>query len=185
MALSPTSSRVSSAASGSVTLLTTTTLASPGTFDIQNIDQTYTDLILECMLRGTNASVTDNLRMRINNDSGAGYTLQQLSSIAASSTSTESLAQTSLVMGQIASANATGTAFTSVEITFPSYTSTSWLKTGVVRISMSIGQSTTNTAVYQLTILYNSTSALSRVALFGNLTANLATGSVVRVYGRT
>src|SRR4029077_16611860 len=60
-------------ASGALTLLSTTTLSSNGTFDISSISGAYNDLIVVAIVRDSASASTDVVQMRFNNDTTSTY----------------------------------------------------------------------------------------------------------------
>src|SRR5580765_202956 len=61
-------------ASGTLALLSTTNLASPGTFDVSSISQAYNDLVLVVIARGVISAVNTDIQLLFNADSAAHYT---------------------------------------------------------------------------------------------------------------
>lgn len=184
MALSPTSSRSSGGAT-TLTLLSTTTLGAPGTIDVTGISSAYTDLLLVLIARGTRAAAADGLLMQLNGDAGANYDYNVMEIIASSLSASPGNAQTSFFVGDGLPANSgVANSFSVTEITIAGYTSTTWLKTVNARYGAD-NTAATNKAVGISSGFWNSTAAVTRVTLFGQITANLATGSTLRIYGRT
>jgi hypothetical protein len=182
VSLSPTSSRGSSGGAGSVTLLSTTTLAVDGVFDVASISQAYNDLVLVMNVRATRvASLFDTMQMRFNNDSGANYLWQRLGVNGATVTGAGGGGATSFNTVDVPAATATAGQFAQVELTIAGYTSATWQKTFV---GAAFGQNGTAQSIQQISGVWASTAAVNRVGFFGVITANLLTGSVLRIYGR-
>lgn len=184
----PTSSGGSSSGGGgAVALLSTTTLAVDGTFDVSGIAGTYNDLILVANVRGTRASFSDELALRFNNDSGASqYFRQQISGLSTTASAAATGAATAITTsgGALTAASSPSGAFAVWEATIQGYASTSWTKSVLWR-----GFSYDDPgAGSQLTVhgggQWLSTTAITRVQIFGLTTANLLTGSQLRIYGR-
>lgn len=182
MASVPTSSHGSSGAAGDETLLSTTTLAVDGTFDVTGISGAYNDLRLVLIVRGTRAAaVNDFCQMRLNNDSGGNYD----SEFVLNGTATNVFSATSgRLSASMPAATATANAFGMIELFIPAYAATAKLK--VCRFlgshPLTIGSSD---FTEQGMCVWNSTAAITRVGFFGGTTANLLTGSQLRIYGVT
>jgi hypothetical protein len=172
---------------GALTQIGFFTLGADGTFDVQNIVNTYNDLLLVIVARATRAAAaTDGLVLRLNNDTGANYYGQNAvfanttSSIAADPGDTGAIVQ-----NRLPAATATAGHFGYVEILIPGYSSTGWQK-GI----LSTAHSTTSllaAGANQETNGYTwaNTAAVARVTLFGQTAANLLAGSSLRIYGVT
>lgn len=166
-------------------LLSTTTLGSDGTFDVSGIDQTYSDLILIGIVRGTRAAATvDTLWMRFNNDSGAHYDNQFLDSHGSTTASSVSNTDAAIYAASIIPAStATAGDFGYFCAEIPGYASTVWNKTANCDYSSPI---TAGSLVWRgfLGGVWRSTAAITRVQVLGQTTANLLAGSQLRIYGR-
>jgi hypothetical protein len=181
----PTSSGgTSSTSSSALTLISTTTLSGAGTFDVSGISGGFNDLILVMVARGSDVGVNDDVAVRLNNDSAANYYRQRITANAATITASEGIGQTSMFAGMISAAGASASMFGLWELTIYGYASTSWLKVVEWR---SFAPNATSTGGLNLRpggALWNSTAAVTRVAVAGSNTANLLTGSQLRIYGR-
>jgi hypothetical protein len=175
-------------AGGAWTLLSTTTLSSPGTFDISSISGSYNDLILEVIARSSNSgSGDDYLALRFNNDSGSNYYWQRSIVVGNATLTGENSAGTNIAaVGKIPQASATANSFGHCEIVIRGYASTTWLKTLTY-----IAQWMNTTAVSNQPhstggAIWNSTTAVNRITLGATSSFNnFATGSQLRIYGRT
>ena len=184
MALSPTSSRGSSGPTAAQTLLSSTTLSGSGTFDVSSIDQTYSDLLLVIIARGTNASASDNLDIRFNNDSSAHYGKEWINATGATVSSNESNSATSAYVLLNMQANTAGAGqFAMGWVYIPGYASTTWPKMFVSHNLYGTAITTGARSLAHVFGYWNQTAAINRVQVFGDTTANLATGSVLRIYG--
>lgn len=185
MPVAPASSR-GATSSGALTLLSTTTLSGSGTIDVSAIDQTYNDLFFVLIARGTRAAATDGVLLRLNNDSGANYDYIVLGDNSGAQSKSLAQAQTSAFVANLMPGNtATAGRFLTAEFVIPGYASTTWSKQV---IWASCGESGTSSAlVYSehAAAFWLSTAAVTRITVFGQTTANLATGSTLRIYGRT
>lgn len=186
MALAPTSSSGGGASTSALTLLSTTTLAGVGTFDVSGISQSYNDLVLVGMLRGTAAGAADSPIVRFNNDSGANYTYDYMRASGSTPQAGEGLGQTSIqwaLNGAPAATGATnGFGFLAAEV--GGYASTTWVKTMTARNG---GYSTIATGTLFPAVvcgIWNSTAAITRVQVLTGAGNNFAAGSVLRIYGR-
>jgi hypothetical protein len=170
---------------GAMTLLSTTTLGSAGTFDEIGISGAYNDLVLALIARGTTSSTFDNLRLRLNNDTGSSYDNLGINTSGSTPNTTQSTTpQTAMTLGNLAIPAATAAAnrFGMVEIVLLGYASTTWFKTALVSASAAAAS---NNQQYNVTGgHWLSTAAVTRVTLYGGSTANLAAGSQLRIYGR-
>ena len=161
-------------------LLSNTTLGADGTFDVQNIDQTYNDLVLMAIFRGTRAATVDFLQVRFNNDSGANY--DGIWSTGGG-TATSLGATSGRISGAMVAASGTAGDFFMAEMFIGGYASTTWRKTIFSTAAAPVTAGVTiipETA----TVWWNSTAAINRIGFFGGTTANLLAGSQLRIYGR-
>lgn len=167
-----------------MTLLSSTTLASDTTFDVSAIDQTYNDLILAIIARGTNASLTEVLLLRLNNDSSANYGLQNIRGLASTPSAGELVSATSMQIQNIASATAAASCFSMLSVIIPGYTSTTWQKEALITVMEHSAITTGAMDIHVSGGIWNQASAVNRIQLLGNSTAALKTGSILRIYGR-
>jgi hypothetical protein len=185
MSLSPTSSRGSSSGASSQTLLSTTTLAAPGQFDVSAIDQTYNDLVLVLICRCSIAATQDLLDLRLNNDSGAN---QYEISVAPMNSGAVTASRSQVTLARISQNCPASTAlaglFGMYKIEIYGYTSTTFIKQGIVNGITTISGTQVTLGSEQTSLFWNSTAAVNRVTIFGDSAANLAIGSMLRIYGR-
>lgn len=170
---------------GAWTLLSTTTLGSNGTFDISSISGSYNDLVIRYVIRGTRSSTQDNLDIQFNGDTGSNYARQYMSSSGSTTSSQETGAFTALSGPPVAAASAAANIFGMGEIVIWNYASTSIVKSLLWHNVNNLALATTNKAFHIVAGMWNSTAAITRVQIFGETTANLVTGSQVRIYGVT
>lgn len=184
MTLAPTSSR--GGTSGALALIASTTLGAPGTFDVSGIAQTYNDLLLVGIVRGTAAVVNDALLLRFNADAGANYHSQVVVGNNLAGSGGRQTAGTAMWACEFTAAASAGAGiFTPFEVWIPGYASTTWQKAthgGQPFFGSDIDNGAN--AVYGMG-QWLSTAAINRVQIFGSTAANLATGSTLRVYGLT
>lgn len=172
------------AASGALTLLSTTTRATDGTIDVSSISQAYNDLVLQAIIRGTDAAATDTCKLVLNNDTAANYGSQSLQGTAATASATESNSAAFVSAGIMPAAAATANCFWFAQIIIPGYASTVWDKVVLVQYGYGTAITTGTRFVTNRMGFWASTAAVNRVTLSGFSTANLLTGSTLRIYGR-
>lgn len=167
-------------------LLSTTTLAAPGNFDVTGISQAFNDLVAVLICKASAAAASDTICLRFNGDGGTNYYSEMGRFNGASASGVEALAAN---QAQINPTCPAGTApFTNafgihvVEIL--GYTSTTWLKSYTGTIHGSPNTTTSNQVPAVVGGTWNSTAAITRIQFFGAGSATLATGSVLRIYGR-
>lgn len=170
---------------GAITLITTSTRATDGTIDLTSIAGSYNDLILVGIVRGTDAGVTDTLKMQFNADTGSNYGSQNLQGTAAAASATESNSGAQISSATMPAAGEAASYFLFFEMLIPGYASTSWYKHVLIHHARGTGITTGLRFVNQRMGLWNSTAAITQITFSGFSTANLKTGSTVRLYGRT
>jgi len=174
----------SAAAAGAMTLLSTTTLSSAGTFDVSSISGAYNDLVCILIARGANASAIDQPKWQLNGDTGNNYAWHEVRGNSTSVTSLAVMSTAQIVSGRITGSTATANSFGCVEFTIFGYASTVWTKGCQWR---SFGQNATGAG--GLDAQYGggqwlNTAAVTRIQVAGFGTANFLTGSQLRIYGR-
>lgn len=102
-------------------LISTTTVGSGGaaSIDFTSIPSTYTDLFLIVCARSNYASTYNNMYCRVNNDSGANYTLRYLQGNGSSASSSSST--TLIGFGYISASGAGSNTFGNASLYFPNY----------------------------------------------------------------
>lgn len=167
-----------------MTLLYSVTLGSDGTFDQATIPQTYNDLIVVFIVRGTDAGATDTLQVRFNNDSGANYgsNYDQGSGTVTGANFTAG-ATSSRASQAIPAAGLGAGLFTALRIWIPGYASTTWHKGFYVENVIAFGTAQSSIIASETVGLWDVATAISRIQAFGAATANLLTGSQMRIYG--
>lgn len=166
-------------------LLSTTTLASPGIFDVTGIAATANDLRLVCILRGADVGTNDSATLVLNNDTGAHYNLERGEFSGATVTGQELLSQAAITLGQITAGGSTANYFSAIWIDLPGYASTTWNKQAYWKVATNLNDLTGNQEAWACEAIWRSTAAINRVTIKGVSTANLATGSQLRIYGIT
>lgn len=168
---------------GASVLLSTTTLGVDGTFDVSNISQGFTDLVLMLIARGTDAGATDNLYLRFNNDSGANYAWQQTAYFGTTAAISDNASDTQIITAIAPAAGATASHFGMYQVTLTGYSSTSWVKRTMQPLTAYSGSG--SAAAVANVGVWRSTAAINRIQILGGSTANLKTASVLRIYGVT
>jgi hypothetical protein len=169
---------------GALTLLSTTTLGSAGSFDVTGISQAYNDLTLVLIGRGADPGGVDTALIRFNNDSGNNYYRQRLTVNAGTATASENQGQTGLFSGGIPASAAYANTFGVLEMTIYGYASTAWKKACQFQSFGPLNISAGSLYLTALGGMWDSTAAITRVAMLGSSTANFVTGSQLRIYGR-
>lgn len=166
-----------------MTLLSTTTLASPGTIDVQNISQSYNDLRLVLVCRGTVAAAVETLGLRFNNDSGSNYQYQQLAGQGAAASAVGNTTQDHIVIGASAGNTSTANYYSQTVIDILAYVAANVTRQCVSYNYYTQGSGAATQGRFDHGGTWQSTSAINRVTIYGVTTANLATGSFLRIYG--
>src|SRR5580765_2121757 len=118
-----------SGGSGALTLLSTTTRATDGPFDVTGISQAYNDLVCVLVARGTNASATDTLKWNFNGDSGNNYAWQETMATATTASPVGVGATAQLAGGRVPGATASASSsFGALELVIFGYAATAWGK---------------------------------------------------------
>ena len=174
-------------ASGSAwTFLTAVELEFAGAITLDlTTHQSYNDLMIVLMARGTHATGHETLTLRFNGDTGSNYFREgAYFSGTAAATMSEDLAQSRLPVGVIPSTSDTADFFSATEIFIPAYSKT--IKKLVKYNAHSYFSLSAGGSEYCYGGgLWNNTAAITAIAAQGLNTANLAIDSIARVYGRT
>ena len=176
----------SAGASGALTLLSTTNLASPAAFDVTSISGSYNDLVCVLIARGADANTTETATWNFNGDTGSNYEWEYLLANGSSVSSVGAAsAQGRIISGQVTASTATlANAFGVVEFTIFGYASTARAKTCLWRSAASPALNASSQNYYSGIGIWNSTAAVTRVQMAGATTANMLAGSQLRIYGR-
>jgi len=165
-----------------MSLLSKTTLSSPGTFDVSGIGQGGNDLYIVLIARTVTVATFDTLELRFNNDSAVNYYNQRIRGNATTASAAEGMAATSFQLANLPGASATAGLFGWVAVTVFGYASTSWSKMYEFRNNAASALSTTNMNAVFGGGIWNNTAAINRVQACGGTGANLVTGSQLRIY---
>ena len=171
---------------GALALISTTTLSGAGSFDISSIPGSYNDLVFVAICRGTNAAASEGLQWNFNNDSGSNYYSEKvLVSGTGALNGVEVIGTIGLLLGRCPGNTGLANSFGVTELVIPGYASTTWIKPAYSSSFSANTNTTTNVYTEHGGGVWNSTVAVTRVQVKGSNTANLAIGSVLRIYGRT
>jgi len=169
-----------------MTLLSSTTLGSAGTFDITSISGSYNDLVVVLIARGVAAANTENVQAKINNDAGSNYSIQygNLTGTSATVGATSVSLGSTLVLSAVPGGSATANWFGVLELTLFGYASTARAKTGHWKSWFTFASGTGNASHSFGGLLWNSTAAINRLTFTSGSGANFASSSELRIYGR-
>jgi hypothetical protein len=174
------------AGGGAWTLLSTTTLASAGTFDVSSISGAYNDLIVVLIGRCGGTGFSQNAQLKLNNDSGANYFMQEIRAAAAATpTASENIGGGGFgfQLFGVPASSSPANLFGVLTITLFGYASTSWLKSVIADNAMNINNASGGAVERRLTGFWGSTAAVNRLT-FTTATSNFVAGSQLRIYGR-
>lgn len=187
--IQPTWTKIRSGAiSGGLALISNTVLSSAGIFDIQNIPQTYNDLVCTLIGRLAYASNSyDDICWLFNNDSGANYSRQY---VRGNGNTTQAGEHRNVSLGIDAgflptAAQAAGL-FGIVNFVIPGYASNAWIKTALFENYCNQIIGIAGAADYFAGGgLWNNTAPINRIQVKGNISPfNFVAGSQLRIYGR-
>jgi hypothetical protein len=167
--------------SGALTLLSTTTLASPGVIDVSGISGSYNDLILVAIARGT-AAGNDTFLVQCNGAS-TPYANERIQANGSSVSAFEA-ATSGVAAGSLPAVSGRANSFGVSEITLFGYASTAWIKSVSWQNFAALTSSSGGYNVQRGGGYWDSTAAINRITLSGAGTANLLAGSQLRIYGR-
>jgi hypothetical protein len=142
--------------------------------EFTSISQAYTDLILVCNAKNQGGA-NYNLYGQVGNgsyDTGSNYSATYLGGQGSSAYSGRDTSATQMRLGLFSNSN-----FTPVIVHFQNYSNTTTNKTTLSRGSDAGGN------VMAIVNLWRSTSAINRIKVFAELSANLSTGSTFTLYG--
>lgn len=163
-------------------LYTSTASGTVASFVFSGLTQAYNDLVVSCSLRGTNASTTVDLLMRLNNDSSNNYDGNRFSGTGTSQV-TGRYTNSSFAgpLGAMVAANAAASVFSAHDINLFRYSDTVMYKSVVARGASNYD--TSNNGYVDL-VLNNwfSTAAVTTFTLLPS-SGSFASGSTVTIYG--
>jgi hypothetical protein len=155
--------------------IATTTLGSnTASVEFTGISQAYTDLILICNAKNQGGA-NYNLHGQVGNgsyDTSSNYSDTYLGGQGSSAFSGRDTSASQLRLGLFSNSN-----FTPTIIQFQNYSNTTTYKTTISRSSDAGGN------VLAIVNLWRSTSAINRIKIFAELSADLSSGSTFTLYG--
>jgi hypothetical protein len=162
--------------------IATTTLGSDqANITFSNITGVYTDLRLIAAIKTTTALGVTDLKVQVNADTGTNYSSTRIYGGSAPATSDRSSNQASWNQLAVSGANNSSNVFNPVLLDFMNYSNTVTNKTVLVRTNPL--SSDAEGYVTAMVLLYRSTSAITSIKIESNSGANIASGSVVTLYG--
>lgn len=168
---------------GVIRPLADTSLAAPAaTVDLQSIPADFVSLLLVAYLRGDQAVSFTGVFIRFNNDTGANYDYQHVTGNAATAAAAETLAGTSIQVGQAPHANAVGNSYAAIAVEIPNYVQGTNHKAVNSASALKTGTSTGGLVVLHAAGFWRNAAAINRITLLmssGSFVAN----SRVSLYG--
>jgi hypothetical protein len=141
------------------------------------------DLIIWVMGRTADASVNVDVLLRFNNDSGANYNYAYVRNDGTGTPNAAGVTgATAARPGQITGNNATASTPGSIQITVPSYDQTTFHKVGTAQ-SGPVPTTLNNQLSFATAFTWQSTAAISRIAVSSQIGGNLQAGTRLVVYG--
>jgi hypothetical protein len=150
-------------------------------FDITGLPTTYAHLRVEVQARSDAAATDVVFFCRLNNDSAANYDTQYTRAYGASFDAIESLAATSITLGNIPAATAPASVPGGFEIVIPNYAATTFNKTLTSQGTHKYGTASTNARLWLAGGHWRSSAAINRITLTPSA-GSLIVGSRVSVY---
>lgn len=171
-----------SASGGGLTSLFTSTLGAPAASidtGAAGIAAGHGTLIVYFMGQDTTAGAAQNVKVTVNNDSGANYDIALFSGNGATASASSGTASNN--WNPIIHGNAGTTGYPGIVIiTIPAYDQTTFNKVGTCEFA-STDATGTNQWTGRYAVGWRNTAAISRMAFTG--AGNLATGSTLTIYG--
>jgi hypothetical protein len=173
-----------SAAGGLVRLFTATLAAPALSIDTGagGVPSGHGDLLIFMLLRSAFAGTNEEVMMNFNNDFGANYDAAYVRDAGGAVNSVEHFALTSARFAQMFGATTTANASSSIWVLISGYDTTTFLKSASTAggsVVTNLGGTTPTTGG----LTWNSTAAISRIAVSSQTGANLVTGSRMVIYG--
>lgn len=163
--------------------LDSTTLGSAASeITFSGISADYADLMVTVFGRGTRVSGTTELRLRVNGDTAGNYDRQLLQGSATTAVASELLAGTSILVGELAAANAPANVPGGATIQIFDYARTAWQK-GLVSLSGSKESTSSGGVDVEMEAgFWRSTSAITSITFLPDA-ANFDTNTIATLYG--
>lgn len=185
MAVVPASSRASSTSTGGMSLISSSVLASPGTFSFTSVPATYTDLYISGVFRSSNAVALEQVQVQFNADSSAHYIYQRQLATGATSSAGDTASASFLKIGSCPAANDTTDRAGQVTATICGYTSTVFDKQVTAVSSNALALTTGNVELEIMSgaWIIASPAAITRVDVFPGNSANFIVGCRCNLWG--
>jgi hypothetical protein len=168
------------AKTGTYTLISSNTLgSSTTTVTFSSIPQTYTDLVLVMMARGTGAGTDRDIYMRFNSDSASNYSRTRLYGNGSSALSTRESSVAQITIGNMPASSASSSEFNTAIININDYSNTTTYKTALLRENTNGSWGGT---VFAIVGLWRNTAALTSVS-FTPDSGDFSSGSTFKLYG--
>lgn len=152
----------------------TTTSTATSSITLNDIPQTFTDLVLVCDLIADTGLAFDTW-VRFNNDSNSNYSYRSLNGTGSAAQSFSASSQTSLAVDRQATVRTTSRVLQVVNIF--NYSSNVLNKTTLIR------NAAPNDATEALVGLWRSNAAITSITFSNNTSGNFASGCIFSLYG--
>jgi hypothetical protein len=166
-------------------LLASSTVGAGGAASItfNNIPQNYTDLVLKLSLRGSGtADNYENIKLTFNS-SITGYSERVLYGQSTAAASASNTGQVQLYFQYSNTGNATASTFSNTELYIPNYAGSANKSVSVDTVTEN-NLGTANAAIAALSAeLWSSTTAINKITLTPNVSANFVQYSTAYLYG--
>lgn len=164
-------------------LISDTTLGADGTFDLTSIPATYKHLQLYFTLRTDRAAAADKIKLVVNNDTGNNYETTLFYWYHSNTYGTEIASAVAYAyIAYVPGNTALASSFSGGVIILADYANTSYKKFIQARSGM-VQSTAIHPEIYDSSMMWLSTSAISRLTITPNLGTNFKTGSRVTLYG--
>jgi len=172
-------------ASGALTLITKTTLASPAaSVTFSAIPGTYTDLVLSCTARSANSSQTSAFRVQFNSDTGTNYFWTFVLGFNGAVSSGNASSDTSIFVGNMPAASTVANYAGNAVITVPLYAGAFTKILSSIDTALTNATGGNNVQAINTSGYWNNTAAITSVTVLTD-GGNFVTGSVFALYGRS
>lgn len=147
-----------------------------------SIPNTFTDLFVSLSLRGSRATVGDDIVYRFNGDTGSNYAWRVLLGTGSATSSAANGAANLNYLGICSASGSTSNTYGSQSIYIPNYTSSTAKSSTVDAVSEHNA-----TESYQMIVanLWNGTAAINAIRIFSDTGNSFVSGSSATLYGIT
>ena len=167
---------------GGMVLVADNTLSvAAASFDFTGLPTTYAHLMVVLYTRGDAAAISVAQILRLNNDSGANYQDQRLYGDGAGVTAAESLAGTSIGLGNTTASTGPANAFGTSIVMIPHYAGASNQKTISANVDYRNGTGAGSSFTMRVSGWWASTAAVNRVTIAPS-SGNFVAGSRCSIY---